>query len=67
MLNSDDLKIEFLPPSKSGGMKILEKVNGIKITHKPTGLIAISDTEKNQHLNKEKAMKLLSEKLRSNQ
>lgn len=39
-------------------------VNGIKLTHKPTGIVIIADTERSQHKNRNKALEQLRERLK---
>ena len=60
-MNPQDLRIDSWPPSASGmhvGMP-----RGVKIQHKPTGLVVTCDSERSQHKNRDKAMAELIEKL----
>lgn len=53
-----DLLIEAYSPRPPGGQHVGIDC-GIKITHLPTGLIAICDTDRSQHRNKQVAMDML--------
>lgn len=58
-LASEELQIEAYPPRQVGGQHFGSGPQGIKITHLPTGLIAICDTERSQHRNRQIAMDML--------
>jgi peptide chain release factor 2 len=51
--------IEYYPPRKAGGQYV-GIPTGIKITHIPSGLIAICDMERSQIKNKETAMRMIA-------
>lgn len=46
-----DCKIEIYPPETKGGQKV-GTVSGVKITHIPTGLVAISENSSSQFVNR---------------
>ena len=58
MLPLEDIQIETFPPSVKGGQHVGVSY-GVKITHMPTGLIAIANTERSQLKNREIAMDML--------
>ena len=64
-LNVSDLIIECYPQPCDSGMQLGIVPQGIMITHVPTGLIAISDAERNQYKNKKVAMDEIIKKLKS--
>jgi peptide chain release factor 2 len=51
--------IEYYPPRNAGGQHV-GFPTGIKITHIPSGLIAICDMERSQMRNKETAMRMIA-------
>ena len=53
-----DLLVETYRPHPPGGQQVGIH-SGVKITHLPTGLIAICDTNRSQHRNKQVAMDML--------
>lgn len=55
---ASDLLIETYRPRPPGGQHVGVDT-GVKITHLPTGLVAICDTDRSQHRNKQVAMDML--------
>lgn len=62
-LNPNDLEIEFYNASGPGGQNVNKRKTAVRIVHKPTGLVASSQTSKSQQTNKEYAIALLEAKL----
>lgn len=58
-MNEDDLIIEAYPPIITGGQKVTVSRCGVKVTHKPSGLIAICETERSQYANKIIAIEMI--------
>lgn len=54
-----DLHITAWPDDRGKGGQHFGTVSGVKIEHLPTGLVAISNTERSQHRNKNIAMDML--------
>jgi len=57
LISASDLQIECLrdpPGGQHAGVR-----SGVKITHIPTGLTAICETERSQHRNKQIAMDMI--------
>lgn len=54
-----DLEIEIWPQRPPGGQHVGAGPRGVKITHIPSGLIAISDAGRSQHVNRQIAMDML--------
>jgi peptide chain release factor 2 len=52
--------IEYYPLRSAGGQHVGIISTGIKITHIPSGLIAICDMERSQMRNKETAMRMIA-------
>ena len=62
-INPKDLRIDLYRASGPGGQLVNKRESAVRITHLPTGLVASSQTERNQLLNKENAMAILEAKL----
>ena len=58
IIESDDLIIETYPPRNKGGQHVGVEY-GVKITHQPTGLIAICNSGRSQFTNREIAMHMI--------
>jgi len=62
-LNPADLEIDLFRSSGPGGQNVQKVESAVRITHKPTGLVVVSQGQRTQSSNKEKAMELLRSKL----
>jgi len=57
----EDLETGIWPPIvRTGGMQVGTIPSGIYLLHKPTGVGIISTSERSQHANKHKALKILN-------
>lgn len=56
---TEELKIEIWPPQNTGGQHVGRTSQGIKITHLPSDMIAISVIGRSQHTNKQIAMDMI--------
>jgi len=63
MLNHKDLKIDYYRGSGPGGQHRNTSETGVRITHLPTGMVATATESRSRHMNQQRAMARLEEKL----
>jgi len=62
-INPNDLEITFFHSSGPGGQNVNKVETGVRVLHKPTGLVVASQNERSQFANRENAMELLRSRL----
>ena len=62
-IRPDEIKTDYFRSSGPGGQNVNKRETAVRITHLPTGIVVSSQTERNQLLNKDNALTILSAKL----
>ena len=62
-LKEEDLEVDTMRSSGAGGQHINKTDSAVRMKHKPTGLMAFSQSERSQILNREKCISILKSKL----
>ena len=62
-LNPADIKADTFRSSGAGGQHVNKTESAIRLTHVPTGIVVACQTQRSQHANRDRAMKMLRAKL----